>query len=205
MGAGIFGLDTVSSPPAVTLPGPDQWFDDNVTPGTGTQVPDYWLNKQGAEIENAILLLAAALGFGSLTYSVTTRNQLGTLLAGLAVAVLQVQPVFGSQEVPTAAANTSYSFTLTMVAPRNGFINALSITSSGTPLAVGATLASTITLSGAGVTNINAQSGNSAGPQAEFANCAISGGSTLTAVFSTQTNSVPPATQFAQVGNLAFH
>jgi hypothetical protein len=79
MGAGIFGLDTATSPPSVTLPGPDQWFTDNFTSGVGSQVPDYWLNKQGAEIENAILDLAFALNV-SVTYSPSTRNQLGSLL-----------------------------------------------------------------------------------------------------------------------------
>jgi hypothetical protein len=71
----IYGTDAVSTPDSVSLPtSNDNWFTQgNGTSVPGTQVPAYWVNKVGGEID------AAIEGLG-LTLSMTSRNQLATIL-----------------------------------------------------------------------------------------------------------------------------
>jgi hypothetical protein len=72
----IYGTDAIPSAPSVTLPSADAWFwNGNGTSINGTQVPDYWLNKVGGELESAI----TSCGY---SVSMTTRNQLWTCIQG---------------------------------------------------------------------------------------------------------------------------
>lgn len=78
----VYGTDAVPTPPAVTLPQPnDYWFTNgNGTSVLGTQVPDYWVNKVGGELDSLIN------GLGG-TLSMTNRAQiLGLLVPGFSFA-----------------------------------------------------------------------------------------------------------------------
>jgi hypothetical protein len=98
-GAMIFGTDAVSSPPGVTLPtGNDYFFaNGNGTSVEGTQVPDYWVNKVGGELDAIITSLG-------LTLSMTSRGQILSILqAGFAGILKSVaMPGLADPNNPTA-------------------------------------------------------------------------------------------------------
>jgi hypothetical protein len=73
----IFGTDAVSTPDSVSLPTTtDNWFTQgNGTSILGTQVPAYWVNKVGGEIDYAI-------ESSGQTLSMTNRGQLWAALNG---------------------------------------------------------------------------------------------------------------------------
>ena len=84
----IYGNDAVSSPPTVNLPtATNSWFTNgNGTSIQGTQVPDYWTNKIGGELNSAITAAPC-----SATVNMTAYNQISACLQALVPTFTPVQ------------------------------------------------------------------------------------------------------------------
>ena len=104
-GAMIFGLDANSSPDTVTLPSSnDYWFTQNYAgTGNGTQVPSYWVNKVGGELDSLINQCG--------TLNMSTYNQVLTCVDNLIAFYINLIPTPHGLLLSTTVLTGSGTFT----------------------------------------------------------------------------------------------